>query len=216
MIMKREIGNKKFPIWLLGDSEPKNWRNDLEFPFDPRHPIRHGIWTSVLEVIQDQIFRKLGKRIDTTSIYIRNAMGDPSKKPDKSSVNWEQSIKDEIIEFKKLIDENNPKMILCFGAFSYEFARRAIGQQPFRKYDYWRAENLGDEFRINISQFDLNATNLIPMLHRVISGGKFLQAHEYFCGKKGANFFEFSGTEIAKIILNDPDKLQIWIKYEKL
>lgn len=49
------------------------------------------------------------------------------------------------------------------------------------------------------------------MLHRVISGGKFLQAHEYFCGKKGSNYFEFTGTEIADKIIKYHDELQIWI-----
>ncbi len=38
VIMKREIGNKDFPIWLLGDSEPENWRHVLDALLIPAIP----------------------------------------------------------------------------------------------------------------------------------------------------------------------------------
>ena len=34
--MKRKTGEEKIPIWLIGDSEPDNWENYLDTPFDPR------------------------------------------------------------------------------------------------------------------------------------------------------------------------------------
>lgn len=60
--MKKDIENKAFNIWLLGDSNPKNWDSILETPLDPRHPARHSIWTPVIDVIQDQAFRELKKQ----------------------------------------------------------------------------------------------------------------------------------------------------------
>jgi len=209
--MKREIGNKDFPIWLLGDSEPENWRQVLDAPFDSRHPVRHSIWTPILEIIQDSVFRKISNRIDTSSIYIRNAIGNPSEKPNPNSIDWNQSVKDETVTFKKLIDQNNPKIILCFGAFSYEFARRAFNEQPNRKYSYWTSIELGNEFRSRIEHFNFKATNTISLLHNVISGGKFLKAHKNFCGHEGGNYFNYAGTEIAEKILEYDDRLQIWI-----
>lgn len=209
--MKRESGDKHFPIWLLGDSEPKRWQNVIDTPLDPRHAVRHIIWTPVLDVIQDRIFRKLGKRIDTSSIFIRNAIEDSSKKPRQNDIDWKQYVKMEIAKLKELISQHNPKIVLCFGAFSFEFARRALNQQPNRNYRYWGARRLGHEFRSRIAQFDFKKTNILPMLHRSVGGGKFLQSHEYFCNQEGANYFDFVGTSIAGKILENYDKLQIWV-----
>jgi hypothetical protein len=86
--MDREVGNPHFEFWLLGDSEPERWKNLLHGPLDPRHPIRHNIWTSVLDVIQDQVFRKAGLRFDTSQIYIRNAVRDVTDKPSSKAIKW--------------------------------------------------------------------------------------------------------------------------------
>ena len=85
--MKRDCGDKNFPIWLLGDSEPENWKDVLTSPFDSRHPIRHNIWTSILDKIQDNIFRTNFNRINVERIYIRNAVDDPIKKPKYNQIN---------------------------------------------------------------------------------------------------------------------------------
>ena len=104
-MMKKEVGSKSFPIWLLGDSNPEQWQNKLDEPLDSRHPIRHNIWTSVLNVIQDRIFRE----------------------------------------------------------------------------------------------------------HRSIAGGKFIQSHNYFCGKNGGNYFEFVGNHISDLLIRYCDQLPVWI-----
>ncbi|MBU3159507.1 hypothetical protein KPL37_07025 [Clostridium frigoris] len=72
--MDRDTGNINFPIWIIGDSEPDRWKDVLNEPFDSRHPIRHNIITSVFDIMQDNIFRKTGKRIETSEIYTRNAV----------------------------------------------------------------------------------------------------------------------------------------------
>lgn len=74
--MDRETGDPHFPIWLLGDSNPRNWENHLKTPLDPRHPARHNIWTPILDEIQDRLFRRLRMRLDTSKMYIRNAIED--------------------------------------------------------------------------------------------------------------------------------------------
>src|SRR5206468_1595661 len=56
-MMRREVGEQSFPMWLIGDSNPDEWENDLETPFDPRHSARHNIWTAVIDVVQDRLFR---------------------------------------------------------------------------------------------------------------------------------------------------------------
>ena len=86
--MLRESGNLRFPIWWLGDSNPVQWQDSLTAPFDPRHPIRHNIWSSILDVIQDNVFRQNRCRVDSSMVYIRNAVDDPAKKPRQSSIIW--------------------------------------------------------------------------------------------------------------------------------
>jgi len=210
--VKKETGSKYSEIWLLGDSNPKRWQGVLETPFDPRHPARHSIWTPVLDVIQDQVYRESRRRLDTSSLYIRNAIEDPSGKPASQSIMWEGISETEVRYFREILVEHRPKVLLSFGAFSFEFARRSLDQEPVRRYSYWGARQLGQEFRQRIAKFDLGAINLLPLLHVSIARGRFIQAHEYFCQQEGANYFEYVGKQIAEKLIDHQDELRIWIE----
>ena len=199
--MQRECGDINFPIWLLGDSEPKNWADVLFEPFDERHPIRHNIWTVIADMIQEIVFNANKQRIDFSRIYIRNAVDDPKNKPKPSESDWNSfdKLKNDLMQFNEMIIKYKPKMILSFGAFSYEFARRSINEQCDQySIKHWGAENLGKEFRLQIQ----NPKYLVfPLLHRSIAGGKFIQSHNKFCNAKEANYFRYVSIELAKIIL---------------
>jgi hypothetical protein len=209
--MDRDIGNIKFPIWIIGDSEPDRWKDVLHEPFDSRHPIRHNIITSVFDAIQDNIFRKTGKRIETSEIYIRNAVADVSSKPERNQLVWSNKLPDEINILKNLCNEHSPILILTFGAFAYEFTLRAFGNEH-HKYDFWTTETLGDEFRKNISCSSRNGPIIIPLLHRSIAGGHFIKSHENYCRSIGGNYFKYVGNEIANIVLNSLNDSDIWVK----
>src|SRR5271157_864811 len=211
-MMEREVGDCNFPLWLIGDSNPARWQSSLKTPLDPRHPIRHNIWTALLDVIQDKVYRASRLRVDTSTIYIRNAVDNPAKKPAPASSQWTKSADSEISGLESLIKTHKPIMLFCFGAFAFEFVRRAIGEQERRNYGHWGARRLGDEFRFRIRNFNPNKTNIIPLLHRSISGGKFIESHEYFCGQRGVNYFEVVGSEIADKLLQHRDQLRIWIE----
>jgi len=210
--MDREIGSRAFPLWLLGDSNPEHWHQRLTSPLDPRHPIRHNIWTSVLDVIQDKVYREYRLRVNTDDIYKRNAVEDSNIKPGGSSLSWSNNLEVELLNLKSLIKENQPRIILSFGAFSYELGRRAIAEKPARYYDYWGAEELGNEFRDHVSIFNLSKINLLPLLHRSVAGGYFLSAHRDFYQKEGENYFNYVGEKIAEQILKYRLELPIWIK----
>ena len=61
-IMKRELGKRTYPIWLI---------------INPKYPaVRHDIWRPVLDEIQDRVFREFQTRIETSNIYIRSAVND--------------------------------------------------------------------------------------------------------------------------------------------
>lgn len=210
--MEKEVGSKNFDIWLLGDSNPKQWEDILDYPLDPRHPIRHNIWTSILDPIQDRVYRKIGKRVDSSSIYIRNAVENPDIKPKGNHVSWNTEVGIEINEFRDLLLKFKPKLLFSFGAFSYEFARRALNQEPIRKYSYWSAKGLGQDFRHCAKMFDLSTTNLMPLLHRVVSGGKFVQSQDHFCGKEGVNYFEYVGYQVADLLIENEANIDVWIK----
>jgi hypothetical protein len=211
-MMQREVGDRHSEIWLLGDSNPRRWQDVLEAPFDPRHPARHSIWTPVLDVIQDQVYRKCRRRLDTSSLYIRNAVEDPTGKPASQSVTWEGISETEAACFREILVEYRPKVLPSFGAFSFEFARRSLDQEPVRRYSYWGARQLGQEFRQRIAEFDLGTINLLPLLHVSIARGRFIQAHEYFCQQEGANYFEYVGKQIAEKLIVHQGELQIWIE----
>lgn len=80
--MKRTDGHPNSAIWLLADSNPVAWQNDLTVPLDRRFPTRHNIWTPIEEVIQSQLFRESKSRL-SDSFYIRNAVEGPCHKAQK-------------------------------------------------------------------------------------------------------------------------------------
>lgn len=211
-MMVREVGNQDFPLWLIGDSNPAQWQSYLKTPLDPRHPVRHNIWTALLDVMQDKVYRSAKLRIDTSTIYIRNAVDEPTKKPSQANDQWSIAAESEISTLEGLAKTHKPKMIFSFGAFAFEFVRRSVDKQERRKYGYWGARRLGNEFCQRIGNFDPSKTNIIPLLHRSIASGKFIESHDYFCGEEGANYFEIVGVKIADKMLQYRDQLHIWIE----
>lgn len=209
--MDRDTGNINFPIWIIGDSEPDRWKEVLHKPFDSRHPIRHNIITSVFDIVQDNIFRKNGKRIEVSEIYIRNAIAEVSSKPKRNELDWSNKLSDEINILKNLYNEHSPIILLTFGAFAYEFTLRAFGNER-HKYNYWTTEMLGDEFRKKLSCSSQNGPIIIPLLHRSIAGGYFIKGHENYCRRIGGNYFDYVGKEIANIVLNSLNDNDIWVK----
>lgn len=210
--MEREVGNKDFAIWLLGDSNPKNWQDKLLTPLDPRHPARHSIWTPILDAIQDRLFRQCRIRMDTSSLYVRNAIENSDQKPRGAELAWKTEVEQEIEQFRQLIHKHKPKLVLCFGAFAFEFARRVDFQKPEQNYGYWGAKRLGQEFSQRIDRFDIHISNILPLLHASIARGRFIQSHDYFCDKEGENYFKYVGNCIVDKLIKHQDQLSIWIQ----
>lgn len=208
--MKQECGNPDIKTWLIGDSSPTNWKDILDTPFDSRHPIRHNIWTSIIDVIQDKIYKEIQQRIDDSNLFIRNAIYDPKIKPKGTVLNWESEVRSEVLYLKSMMSNYKPIIVLSFGAFSFEFARRA-NDESAKKYTHWSTVNLGNEFRSRCQNFDPQKINIIPLLHRSISGGRFIQSHEYFCNKTGANYFNIVGKELSNIFITHKSHFPNWL-----
>ena len=197
MNMKRESGERAYPIWLL---------------VNPKHPaVRHNIWSPVLDEIQDRVYREIHTRIDTTNIFIRNAVSDCRIVP--NTLNWwGAEVAKEIELFREIVLEHKPKILISFGAFPFEFVRRVYEIKPEKGPKYWGTSNLGDEFGRSIENFDINKTNRIPLLRRVISSDNYIEAHNCFDRKDGRNYYYDVGTKIAEKIIENKDSLNIWIK----
>lgn len=125
---------------------------------------------------------------------------------------WSSEINQGISKFQQLIEKYQPKLLFSFGAFAFEFGQRAVNKGVERSYGYWGARRLGLEFRKRIAKFDISKTNLIPLLHVSIARGRFIQSHEYFCDKSGANYFDFVGEMIASKIISNHENLDVWIE----
>ncbi len=212
--MEKEDGTLDSQVWLIGDSNPENWDKYLHHPLDPRHPVRHNILTPILEVVQENVFHADRSRIDTKQFYIRNAVEDASGKPDSSDIGkkwYDKHIVEELKEFRESLADKNPILVISFGAFAFEFCRRALEQNPERNYGYWDTTKLGIEFKQRISEFEPDRINLLPLLHVSIARGKFLTSHKNFCGKEGENYFEFVGQQLAAIILKHETCFSFWL-----
>ena len=191
--LKRESGERTFPIWLL---------------FNPKHPVvSHYIWTPVLTEIQDMVYRELHTRINTSAIYFRNVVSDSAIVP-RTANWWGAQAGTEIERFREIVLEHNPKILISFGAFPFEFVRRAYRIKPEKGPKSWGNSNLGDEFTKSIESFDINDTNRIPLLRHMASSGKYKenQNQNYF-----ENYIHYVGTKIAAKIIENKNSLDIWI-----
>ncbi|WP_407308228.1 hypothetical protein [Desulfosporosinus sp. SB140] len=189
---KREAGDKNYPIWLV---------------VNPKYPaVRHQIWTPVLSEIQDKVYRRIQNRIDTTNLYIRNAVIDSGIVPNTMNW-WGIEVGEEIKLFREIVLEYKPKIIISFGAFPYEFLRRVFKVKPEKGPVYWGNAILGDMFGKAIQNFDINKTNRLPLLHRINSGEKFFENQNF----ESENYFQYVGTKIAEKILEHKNDLKIWI-----
>ena len=175
--MNRDSGSRSFPIWLIGDSSPKNWEADLVDPLDSKHPARHNIWTPIVEGIQSQLYVSMGKRLRTEDIYIRNAVHRASEKPGGTALEWSVDLEAETSELAHLLDSHSPKLVFTFGSFAFEFARRSQEETP-RPFRYWSTVRLGQEFRRRIVAFAQPDITLVPLLHVSIARGHFLKSHK--------------------------------------
>ena len=191
--MKKEDGKPCSPIWLIGDSEPKKLASILEFPLDSRHPTRHNIWTPILNQIQEYAFTHRLNRLSNGAFYIRNAVTDSDLK--KNLTSHQSNLEDEIRELSELIHQYNPKLILSFGAFSFEYCRRALNEAVHRSSSYWSVERLNDEFTSRVRSKSV----LIPLLHAVVARGQFMLCHQKFSGNTG-NYFSYTGSLLAERI----------------
>ena len=209
--MKDFTGNPEFPIWLIGDSPPEAWADKLDTPLDPRHPARHSIWTSVADYMQDRLYREKKLRLDTSRLYIRNAMSQPlaAANISEQTHRWQE-------ELKKLLDEYTPKIVLTFGTDAFRLTVLAAGD-PHRmlfKTTKNQTSILGEEFRNRVENYDENKVNIIPLLHVSIALN-FLSAHSNFVGADGQtppNYFDYVGTKLADLLLAKLSDKKIWIE----
>ena len=208
--MLQSSGEEGFPVWLLGDSNPSNWEALLEMPLDPRHPARHNIWTPILDEMQDAVFRARRNRIDSTKFYVRNAIQDAKAKPARQLLVWPDTVVREVERFRTSLLNNRPQIVFSFGSFAFEFARRALGEEPIA-YNMWATAPLGVQFKKRLSFFAPNTINLLPLLHVSIARGKFLSAHREFNAVEGSNYFELVGQAIASTLLKYEYDLEIWV-----
>src|SRR3989304_797227 len=210
--MDREVGSKRSAIWLLGDSNPAQWQSRLATPLDPRHPARHSIWTPILDALQEHVYRGARLRLDTSNLYIRNAVEDPHTKPRGTSRSWSPALDGGSERLAADLRAHRPMFLLAFGAFAFEFARRALGENPARAFSSWGARTMGEEFRQRASTFMADRVNLLPLLHITIARGKFIESHNYFTAAGGANYFQEAGKALGDLLLTPRTTGDFWIQ----
>ena len=199
--MRESAGDPEFPIWLIGDSPPEKWADKLDTPLDPRHPARHNIWTSVADPMQDRLYRQRGLRLDTSHLYIRNAMTSLGEQIQSSGP-----------RLGELFDKHRPRVVLTFGASAFMIALFASGEVPQKLYKTTKL--LGEQFRSRIEKYDDHKVNIIPLLHISIARGRFLEGHRDFVGTYGSvptNYFDYVGTKLADLLLAEFSDKQIWL-----
>ena len=192
-----ESGDKSYPIWLL---------------LNPKYPaVIYDIWNPILYEIQDKVYRKLHARIDTKNIYIKNTVSNIGLEPNNSTGRSEE-VSQEMVALRESILEHQPKIIITFGTITSEFIRRIFEKRPEIGPQYWSTTNLDYEFDRSIANFDVNQTNMIPLLRRIMKKSKLIDERDYFSWEDNENYFREVGTKIAERIIENRDSLKIWIE----
>lgn len=196
-LVDRDSGDITYPIWLLVNPKYLSVVND--------------IWKHVLDEIQDKAYREIHDRIDTSNIYIRSVVSDCGVVP--NTLNWwGHEVALEIKLLKELVAEHKPKMMVSFGAFPFEFLRRVFEITPEKGPKYWSSSIIRDEFDKSLANFDVNETNMIPLLRRVNDSDKFIETRNYFDGNDREQYFRHVGTKIAERIIENKGSLNVWMK----
>lgn len=208
--MNRDSGSNAFPIWLIADSSPPRWEEQLVHPLDPRHPTRHNIWTPILDGIQCHVFCAARSRIDTTDLYVRNAVHKAEVKPSYRRHDWPSHLTLDLRGLSGLVARYRPRLLLTFGAFAYEFTTRSLDRGPRRAVNYWTSIALGNEFRRCLRDFDPTRTEILPLRNVSIARGRFLQSHRNFTRRDDANYFDYAAGEIAALLLAHRREFPIW------
>lgn len=195
--MGRDSGEKAYPIWLL---------------VNPKYTaVRYDIWRPVLDEIQDKVYRELHTRIDTTNIYFRSAVSNSEIVP--NTLNWwGREVAKEIDLFREIVLEHKPKMLISFGAFPFEFVRRGFEIKPEKGPKAWGTSILRDEFERSMENFDINNTNRIPLLRRVVASDNQREDPNFVSRTERETYFHHVGTKIAEKIIENKDTLNIWIE----
>jgi hypothetical protein len=187
-------GDPDSPIWLLGDSPSAKHLDKNLKPLDRIHPTRHTIWTPILDVVQCHLFVKCGRRLDDGELFIRNAVSHPNQK--ENSVELEAKIAALGEDLKK----HKPLLVLCFGWFAFEFARRAQKEEkkPPQKWKEWNIKELRQQLDARILDVQLGSVTLLPLLHQIVAL-KFWICHPVW----GGNYFDYTGWEIAQVLIKN-------------
>jgi hypothetical protein len=118
----------------------------------------------------------------------------------------------EVASFREIINKHQPRIVIAFGSFAFEFARRSFGEGNFLSYNYWNSVRLGAEFDKRTTNSVKHQPTLVPLLHRSIAGGHFKKGHEYFCGINGNNYFSFAASRLANLIIQSFSEADdIWV-----
>lgn len=196
--MKKQSGDRSYPIWLL---------------VNPKYPtVLHDIWAPILYEIQDRVYRKLHLSIETENIFVQNTVSDIGVVT-KNLNTWASEVAREIELLKENIIEHQPKILITFGTTTDELVRRVFNLNPANVPNYWSTTNLEEEFERSIADFDINKTNRIPLVRRVVKNSKFIDDRTYFAWEDNDtdNYFREVGIKIADRIIENKDSLKIWI-----
>ena len=195
-IMEKESGDRSYPIWLLVNP------NNLD--------VCHDLWAPILDEIQDKIYRKFHTRIDPENIFIKNTVSDIGIVP-KTSNSWAAEVAKEIVMLRESVLEHQPKILITFGALTYEFVKRVLETRSEEGPKYWSTTNLGDEFERSMADFDINQTNRIPipLLRRVMKKGKSVEDRNYSSWEESEKYLRYVGAKIADRIIENKESIKI-------
>lgn len=199
-------------IWLVGHSYPGRWISELQGPLDPRHPTRHSIWTSVLDSLQERVYKKGPHlRLDVTRCYAFNAA---AKQKQGEKPDWcvdGESITGRISKLRDLLEKHSPPIVITFSAEVFVFVQRAL--TPKRDgHQVLGVQELGNGFRDAVQNYDPQKVNVFPLLHGYVARGDWATLGPVFSkiDDPYVNYFEYAGSALGDVLLSHCRQLPIW------
>lgn len=199
-------GDPASPIWLLGDSAPPVTEG-VRYALDPRHPTRHNIWTSVLDVIQERLFSASSqqpRRLSRQALYISNAVDTSGCKAS------DERVSACLENFRRRFSAHMPRTVLTFGSYAYQFAVAATEKPPLRPKALQKTLKLEDMRKAFDERVHDDQSVVVPLLHQIVAM-QFAKCHEAYQAEGFDSYYEYCGVHLATRLLRVHVRDRVWV-----
>lgn len=200
-------GDPSSPIWLIGDSAPEKTAG-VRHPLDVRHPTRHTIWTSVLDSIQDALFRHADagpRRLADSAVYTSNAVLTAACKTDAARTSVALRV------LRERFALHAPTTVITFGRDAFQLAVVAMegGAPADFRFEQMSLGKMRRAFDARVG----SDRRVVPLLHQIVAL-QFDRCHAAYASGDHDSYYHYCGAHLAQRLLrlHPSSRDAVWVQ----